>query len=139
MSNGCKCGSGKRKYATEQEAKIAAAWMQPRSKQPVSVYKCVGSSKWHLNTRNPGLEGLSQARKIALHLVRKKQVTRAELLEMFWDPERRRKHLRRLLKTMADLGVLSRDEEVVIAKDVEGLKRIITVGLRAYTKEKEAK
>lgn len=136
MSNKCKCGSGKRKYATEEDAKIAAAWMTPRVGEPVSVYKCVGSSKWHLTTSNPGLSSLSQARKIALQLVRKKRIARSEISDMLVCPKRKR--LRTLLKNMEDLGLLSRDGDMIAAKDVNGLKRIISVGFRMYAQERES-
>jgi hypothetical protein len=136
MPKKCKCGSGKRKYATEEDAKYAAAWMTPRFGQPVRVYKCVGSNKWHLATRNPGLSTLSQARKIALQLVRRKRISRSEISDMLVCPKPKR--LRTLLKNMEDLGVLVRDGDILIARDTDGLNRIILVGLRMYTQERNA-
>lgn len=142
------CTCGKIRYPDEAAAEAAAERRRsdPRvGNDPWHVYKCPGTTSWHLATRGFRPQALkSNARIAAWAISQRGVISRVGLLSEFGldTPEGRgsnaAKRLGAILYAFASLGLIICDQPrpgYVTAADKAGLLRVMAVGLSEYAAE----
>jgi hypothetical protein len=141
-----RCECDKIPYRDEAAALLAAAHRGEDAGIPLSVYKCPGSSSWHLTSRGFRPQALkTRPRVLAWHLSVRRVITWPELLREFGlDPDERTNASQKLSKALSaftDLGLAvrwpgPRGAWVVEAADLDGLRRVMQVGLQEYAESR---
>ena len=137
-----RCDCDKIPYRGEEEALAAAAKRGEDAGIPLTVYKCPGSSSWHLTGRGFRPEALkTRPRIMAWHLTVRRVISLDGLYgELGLDPvpgEDRSQKAKafRVLAAFADLGLVRLDDprrSYVTAADDAGLRRVMQAGLQEY-------
>lgn len=143
-SSRCYCGRGKIRFRSEAAALAAAGRASERLDSDFKVYKCPGSSAWHMRTRGFTPESLqSRPRIMAFHLSNRGAMTFQSLLAALGLPEfsddrsirRKIQHVRRVLEIFGALGLVTADDRkppYYGVTDREGLFRVMMTGLDEY-------
>lgn len=141
-----KCDCAKNSYSSEQRALAAADRYGGEYGSDFRVYKCPGSSSWHLRTRGFTAESLrSRPRVIAWHLTLRGAMAPDDILAALglpaWSEDRsdRRKiaQVRTILEVFAALGLVTADDPhppYVSVASREGLTRVLMTGLDEYVR-----
>jgi hypothetical protein len=138
--NRCECD--KIPYRDEAAALAAAESRGAYADIPLTVYKCPGSTSWHLTGRGFHPRALkTRPRIIAWHLSARRVMSLDGLYrELGVDPARGEEHRQRskigkVLRAFADLGLVRLDDphrSYITAVDFDGLHRLMQVGLEEY-------
>jgi hypothetical protein len=139
-----RCDCGKIPYRDEAAALAAADTRSEDAGVPLHVYKCPGSSRWHLASRGFSPESLkTRPRILAWHLSVRRVITWDALMREFgFHPAERTNASRKLaltLRVFADLGLVNMDDPrppYVTAVDFDGLLRVMQVGLQEYAESR---
>jgi hypothetical protein len=138
--NRCECD--KIPYRDEAAALAAAESRSADAGIPLAVYKCPGSTSWHLTGRGFHPRSLkTRPRIMAWHLSARHVMSLDGLYrELGVDPasgedHRQRSRVSRVLRAFADLSLVRLDDphrSYVTAVDFDGLCRVMQVGLQEY-------
>jgi hypothetical protein len=141
-----RCGCAKNGYGSEERALAAAEKYGELYGPDFRVYKCPGSSSWHLRTRGFTPAALrSRPRIMAWHLTSRGATTPDFLLDALGLPPysddrgARRKivQVRTILDVFAELGLVTADDPhppYVSVASREGLLRVMMTGLDEYVR-----
>jgi hypothetical protein len=131
----CRCG--KKRYRDESLALAAADADARQFGEPVTVYRCPGGLAWHLTSHGFTPEALrSLGRRLAYELLRYGAADPDELRQRLRLDPRRTRRLEQCVTRMTALGLATRTPYGrLIAVDPAGLKRVVQIGLDAWTGE----
>lgn len=137
-----KCECDKIPYRDEAAALAAADSRGADAGIPLTVYKCPGSTSWHLTGRGFHPRSLkTRPRIVAWHLSARRVMSLDGLYsELGVDPvlmedHRQRSRVSKVLRAFADLGLVRLHDPrrgYVTAVDFDGLCRVMQVGLQEY-------
>jgi hypothetical protein len=141
-----RCGCGKIRYRTEEEARAAADRHPEVYGTGFRVYKCPGARPWHIATRGFHPRALkSRGRIIAYHVSARKIVDTNWIVEdklrlTPYTPGWRAAH--RIIDDFVAWGLVRQLDRpgtrTVEAADEDGLLRVIEVGCDEYRAEQNA-
>jgi hypothetical protein len=138
--NRCECD--KIPYRDEAAALAAAEGRGADAGIPLTVYKCPGSTSWHLTGRGFHPRSLKTRPRIMAWYLSARRVMSFDGLcrQLGVDPacaegHRQRSSVSKVLRTFADLSLVRLDDphrSYVTAVDFDGLRRVMQVGLQEY-------
>jgi hypothetical protein len=137
-----RCDCDKIPYRDEAAALAAADKRGENAGIPLRVYKCPGSTSWHLTSRGFHPRSLkSRPRIIAWHLSVRRVISLDGLYRelglnpAFGEDGRQKSRTGKVLRAFADLGLVRLDDprrSYVTAVDFDGLRRVMQIGLQEY-------